>query len=376
MVLLLAVFAASLLAAHTSYAGGTPVAFVSVEHSSQLVAVDLTTKRVIGRTQVPRGPHNVAAAVVRQRPYVLVTSPPGGAVTLVDAVSRKVVKVFRGFGSPHDVEVEGWRAYVTDEARGQLVVIGLRSRRVLARIEVGPGPHNVAVGDVAVITHGRANNYLTLVPRNLGRARAIRRISAHGVPHDVAKQPDTANVYLTYWDSGVVGAVNWGTRRLRWAHDIGSLVHHVTFDYYAGNRLWATDHATGRAYLPRPATGEFFGACGGARAVRITSRSAAPPGSPSPATTRTRSPSTTPARGDGRSCRWATTRTASPLQSSRSLRHVCRGRHGPTAIDLTRVPCGALPPGGHASGRAGSAARRTSRRRRTLRKSSHLRDRM
>ena len=264
---------AALLAVPASHAGGTPVAFVSAEHSSQLVAVDLATKRVIGRTQVPRGPHNVAAAVVRQRPFVLVTSPPAGTVTLVDAVSRKVVKVFRGFGSPHDVEVEGLRAYVTDEARGQLVVIGLRTRRVLARIDVGHGPHDVAVGDVAVITHGRANNYLTLVSRNLGRARAIRRISAQGAPHDVAKQPDTANVYVTYWDSGAVGAVNWGTGRLRWQHEVGSQVHHVAFDYYAGKRLWATDRATGRAYLLSARNGRVLrrlaGCPGGAHHVAL-----------------------------------------------------------------------------------------------------------
>jgi DNA-binding beta-propeller fold protein YncE len=247
--LALGAVAVALVAVSASHAGGAPVAFVSAEHSSQLVAVNLATKRVIARIPVARGPHNVADAVVGRRPYVLVTSPPAGAVTLLDAVSRKVVKVFRGFGSPHDVEVEGRRAYVTDEARGQLVVIGLRSRRVLARINVGPRPHDVAIGDVAVVTHGRASTYLTLVPRNLGRARAVRRISAHGAPHDVAKQPDTANVYLTYWDSGAVGALDWGRARLRWKRRVGSLVHHVAFDYYAGNRLWVTDHATGHAYL-------------------------------------------------------------------------------------------------------------------------------
>jgi DNA-binding beta-propeller fold protein YncE len=246
---MLGVFAAALLVAPGgASAGGTPVAFVSAEHAAELVAVDLTTKRVIDRIPVPRGPHNVASAVVGLRPYVLVTSPPAGTVTLVDAVSRRIVKIFRGFGSPHDVEVEGTRAYVTDEARGELVVIGLRSRRVLARIDVGAGPHDVAVADFAVVTHGSGATYLTLVPRNLDHARTIRRVAARGAPHDIAKQPDTANVYVTYWDSGVVGAIDWGTGRLRWQRHVGSLIHHVAFDFFAGNRLWVTDHSTGRAY--------------------------------------------------------------------------------------------------------------------------------
>jgi hypothetical protein len=230
--------------------GGTPVAFVAAERASQLIAVDLGSKRVVGRVRVPAGPHNVASAVVGLRPYVIVSSPPSGAVTLVDAVSRRIVKVFRGFGSPHDVEVEGSRAYVTDEARGQLVVIGLRSRRILARIEIGAGAHDVAIGDVAVITHGPGETSLTLAEvRDLGRPAGTRRVPAGGAAHDITKQPDSATAYLTYWGSGDVGAVDWGRGHVLWRRRIGSVVHHVQFDPYAGDRLWATDNSTGRAYL-------------------------------------------------------------------------------------------------------------------------------
>ncbi len=277
MVLLaLAALLALVPAASAARTGGTPVAFVSAERADQLVAVDLPTGNVIARIRVPPGPHNVAATGDR---WVMVTSPPAGAVTLVDARSLRVVKIFRGFGYPHDVEIDGGRAYVTDEARGQLVVISIAGRRVIARVPVGPRPHDVAVGDLAIVTHGPSQPDLTLVEvSDLDRLRAVRRMAVGGPAHDISKQPDTANIYLTYWGSGVVGAVDGGRGRVLWRRQIGSLVHHVQFDYFHGRRLWVTDHETGRAYLLSSRDGRILrslGGCPGAHHVAFTPRLAA-----------------------------------------------------------------------------------------------------
>lgn len=228
--------------------GGTPTAFVSAERASLLVGVRLDTGRVVARVRVPAGPHNVAS--YRKR-YVLVTSPPAGAVTFVDAYTRRVVRTWRGFGYPHDVEVEGDRAYVTEEGGGRLAVIDLRRGRIVRRIAVGARPHDVAVGDVALVTHGPSTGALTVV--DLGRpgsGRAeLRRLRVGGPPHDVSEQPDSATAYLTYWGSGWAAAVDWGRGRLRWRRPVGALIHHVQFDYYHGRRLWATDHRTGEVLL-------------------------------------------------------------------------------------------------------------------------------
>ncbi len=222
--------------------GGTPAAFVSAERASLLVGVNLTTGRVIARIRVPTGPHNVTSYAAR---FVLVTSPPSGAVTLVDAFSRRIVKVWRGFGSPHDVEVEGGYAYVTDEARGQLAVIDLAARKVVARIAVGPRPHDVAVTDVALVTHDSDYPALTVVELSGSRGRKLLELDVGGPVHDISNQPDSANAYVTYWGSGAVGAVDWGRGKMLWKRSVGTLVHHVAFDYYHGRRLWVTDHETG-----------------------------------------------------------------------------------------------------------------------------------
>jgi hypothetical protein len=246
--ILAAVVAVPASGAAASPRGGTPAVFVSAERASQLVGVNLDTGRVIARIRVPAGPHNVTSYLAR---YVLLTSPPAGAVTLVDAFSRRVVKVWWGFGSPHDIEVEGRYAYVTDEARGQLVVINLVARKIAARVDVGRRPHDVAVGDVALVTHGPENPDLTMVdvsrphaPQVVGRLAA----PAEGGAHDISEQPDSANAYLTVWGSGGVGAIDWGHERVLWWRRVGVLVHHVVFDYYHGRRLWVTDHETGELF--------------------------------------------------------------------------------------------------------------------------------
>ena len=197
---------------------------------------------MIARIRAPAGPHNVTSYAAR---FVLVTSPPSGAVTLVDAFSRRIVKVWRGFGSPHDVEVEGGYAYVTDEARGQLAVIDLAARKVVARVAVGPRPHDVAVGDVALVTHGSGHPELTIVDLSGSFGEKLLELDVGGPAHDISKQPDSANAYVTYWGSGAVGAVDWGRGKLLWKRSVGSLIHHVQFDYYHGRRLWVTDHETG-----------------------------------------------------------------------------------------------------------------------------------
>jgi DNA-binding beta-propeller fold protein YncE len=128
--LLLALGAA---AGQAENAGGTVVAFVAVETTSELVAFELAPN-VLGRVAVPAAPRNVTATGDLR--YLLVTSPQARTVSLVDSYTMRVVKVFRGFGRPLDVAVESWNAYVTDARRNELVVIDLVRRRIASRIDV------------------------------------------------------------------------------------------------------------------------------------------------------------------------------------------------------------------------------------------------
>jgi YVTN family beta-propeller protein len=233
--------------------GGAATAFVTAEDDDVVVAVELASGRIIRRIPVADGPHNIAVSWNGR--FVVATSPPARRVTLISGWSLRVLHVFDGFGSPHDVELSdsGRYAYVTDETRGEVVVLDLLTRQVARRVAVGSGPHDLAASSTLIwVTHGRRTTFLTLLdfagPDNPARPRVLRRVEAHGAPHDISHQPDSANVYLTYWDSPFVGKLD-GRLRLRFRRHVGVDVHHVVFDYYSGRRLWVTDHSTGRVLL-------------------------------------------------------------------------------------------------------------------------------
>ena len=151
-------------------------------------------------------------------------------------------------------------------------MLDLVRRRVVARVAVGPRPHDLAVGDVVAVTHGRQTDHLTLLSSNPRRPRVLGRVRVGGGPHDISHAPDTANFYVTYWDSSHLGAVDAGRRRLLFRRTVGTMPHHVQFDYYTGQDVWVTDHATGRLFLMAARTGRVrasFGRCPGAHHVAI-----------------------------------------------------------------------------------------------------------
>lgn len=255
--------------ADTASTGGTAVAFVALPGASALAIVDVGSGNVTGRVRVPGGPEEVTAYhdIARGRPFLVVTSPREGTVTLVDALERRVVKVWRGFGEPADVVVEGTRAYVTDARRGELVVLALGNRRVISRIAVGPRPHAVAVGDVAVVAHERRTS-LTLV--DIARKNVIARIPVGGVVQSISKRPDTADVFVTYRGTGAVARIDWGTRRVVFRRTVAQRASDVVTDVYAGDRAWVADEAGGRLRLIASRDGRVrrtLAGCPGARRI-------------------------------------------------------------------------------------------------------------
>src|SRR5207253_6748024 len=128
-----------------------------------------------------------------------------------------------GFGSPVRVEVVGGiRAYVVDEARGEVDVVDLDLRRIVRRIPVGPRPLNVAFG-----------------PR--GKMWVAH---ASGGARDVAVAWDGA-AWLAFPDRGELLRVDPSGRRTR----IRLRADRVFSDHTSLDRVFAADGASGRTYL-------------------------------------------------------------------------------------------------------------------------------
>ncbi len=245
-------------------AGGSPLVWVSVAGSRELVEVDLDTRRVTARIALTTQPGVIASSFDLRK--LLVASPSAGTPTLVDGVNRKVEAVFRGLGHPSAVAF-GQRpyaapsryAYVSDQRRGRLVVLDLRRKRVASRVPAGPRPGAVVAGDLLWLATGAPSPGLRMFAlTNPARPRLEFRLTTHLAIRDIALQPDSANLYVTYRGSRLIGKLNGGSRQVVWARDVGDVVGSVAFDYYAGQRLWLAAPRSGRLLLVSARSGRVL----------------------------------------------------------------------------------------------------------------------
>jgi DNA-binding beta-propeller fold protein YncE len=221
-------------ASHAAHEGGTPVALVTAASQNALLVVDLDSRRVVRRLAMPADPENVetnstdsAAAVVSSR---------SGAVTLLSLPRLRLRRTVRGFGSPHIAAFSpsGRYLYVTDDARGQLVVIGVRRGVVLRRLFVGQGAHHMAVrpdGNLLWIVLGERATEIVIVAANRpAQPRVLARLfSIGGLAHDAAFTPDGSRVWVTYDDRSSIAVFNARTHRILETLPAGSPPQHVAF---------------------------------------------------------------------------------------------------------------------------------------------------
>jgi DNA-binding beta-propeller fold protein YncE len=214
-------------------AGGTPVALVTAETENSLLAISLDDGHVLRRVALPADPENVVAGVGAT---AVVVSARGHAVTLLDWRTLKVLKVFSDFGAPHLAAVAptGKWAYVSDDARGQLVTIELASRRVVDRLAVGTGAHHLTIspdGRRLWLALGEQARTLVIVDTTKpGRPRILRRFDPGITVHDLAFSPDGRQVWLTSASSQSVTVVDAHNARRLFAVAAGRPPQHVTFN--------------------------------------------------------------------------------------------------------------------------------------------------
>src|SRR5687768_2223561 len=117
--------------------GGTPLALVTADLESSVVAVDVSTGRVLRRLSTPADPRSIESIGWTG---ALVAHTAGGRMTLIDSDLR-VRPIAGEFGAPRYTAVAPDRrlAYVTDSAREEVAVVDIRGRRVVGRVAVG-GP--------------------------------------------------------------------------------------------------------------------------------------------------------------------------------------------------------------------------------------------
>jgi YVTN family beta-propeller protein len=234
LVVLAAIPAIGVAGSTAAQVGGTPVALVTAETENALLAISLDDGQVLRRVALPADPENVVADV---GVTAVVVSARGHAVTLLDWRSLKVIKVLRDFGAPHLAAVapDGEWAYVTDDARGQLVTIELAKRRVVDRLSVGAGAHHLTISPderrLWLALGEQARTVVVVDTSKPGHPHVLRRFDPGFAVHDLAFSPDGRQVWLTSANSGSVTVVDAHSARRLFSVSAGRPPQHVAFNY-------------------------------------------------------------------------------------------------------------------------------------------------
>jgi len=239
--------------AHT--AGGSPVALVTAETENEVLAVSLPGGKVLRRVHL-HDPQTVVAGAAG--PAVVVS--PSGTVTILAWRSLRVLAVLHGFRSPQIATITPDRewAYITDSASGDLSVVSLATRHVVARVFVGAGAHHLAVspdGKRTWVALGeRATTIVVLDTSRVDRPRVVGRIHPGVSAHDLAFAPDGRTVWMSSDTASYVSVLDAGSGRLVATVPAGPPPQHVVFISYGRTRAYISSGYGSSLELVDPST--------------------------------------------------------------------------------------------------------------------------
>jgi DNA-binding beta-propeller fold protein YncE len=204
---------------------------VTAETENRLLVVDLRTGAVTRRISVPGGPQYVAA----EPGVAVVASPNAGAATLLEGRSLRPARIFSGFGAPHITEIspDGQHAFVVDDARGTVTVLGLADARRTSVVYVGAGAHHMTVSPdqrrVWVALGESARTIVIVDTSDIARPRVVGRFNPGFPAHDLSFAPDGRRVWVTSAASPDVAVFGAGDHRLLFRVPAGAPPQHIAF---------------------------------------------------------------------------------------------------------------------------------------------------
>ena len=219
--------------------GGTPLALVTADLESSVVAVDLSTGRVLRRLATPA---DHAASRASAGVGALVAHTAGGRMTLIDSDLR-VRPIAGEFGAPRYTAVSPDRrlAYVTDSAREEIAVVDVGGRRVVGRVRVdGPARHLGIDRDGTRLWVALGNKATALAVLSLAEPRRPRLVGTIRPPflaHDVGFTPGGRRVWVTSGDRRRLAIYEAHTGKLVRTIAGDAPPQHVTF---MGDRAFVT----------------------------------------------------------------------------------------------------------------------------------------
>jgi hypothetical protein len=187
----------------SGWAGGArrrePLALVTADTESHVVAVALASGRVRSRMQTVDGPRSIQSA----GGLAVVGHSAAGAVSILGGRPVGVRRVLRGFVEPRYAAITPDRrhAFVSDSATGEVVVVDLERARVIRRTAVGDGARHLSLdpaGRRLWVSLGSSAARIAVVDVvDARRPRVLRFVNPPFLAHDVGFSPSGRRVWVT-----------------------------------------------------------------------------------------------------------------------------------------------------------------------------------
>ena len=229
--------------------GGTPLALVTADLESSIVAVDAATGTVHRRLRTEADPRSIESIGMVG---ALVAHTASGKLTLVDSELR-VRPIVGELEAPRYTAVSPDRglAYVTDSARREVVVVELSGRRVVGRVPVGGPCRHIGIDRngtrLWTALGSKAERVAVISLSDPRRPRPVTKINPPFLAHDVGFTPDGRRVWITSGDRGRIAIYDARSGELVRTLGAAAPPQHVTF---MGGRAFVTsgDDATLRVH--------------------------------------------------------------------------------------------------------------------------------
>jgi DNA-binding beta-propeller fold protein YncE len=188
------------LAGWRAAAAREPLALATADTEAHVVVVALDSGRVRRRLATVEDPRSIESGPGGQ---AVVAHPGPGAISLLTLRPARVRRVLRGLGAPRYTAIapDGAHAFVSDGARGELVVVDLRHGRIVAGVEVGAGARHLSLDPAArtvwVALGSSAARIAVVDVADPRRPRLRRRVRPPFLAHDVAFSPSGRRVWVT-----------------------------------------------------------------------------------------------------------------------------------------------------------------------------------
>jgi hypothetical protein len=178
------------------------LALATADTESHVAVLDAASGRVRARVATLEGPRSIEAAAGQ----AVVAHTDAGALTLLEGPPVRVRRVLRGPAEPRYTAIapDGRHAYVTDSARGELLVLDLERGRVVGGGEVGALARHLTIAPdgrtlwVALGSKAPAVAVVDLSQPRRPHARGL--LHPPFLAHDVACSPGGRRLWISSGD--------------------------------------------------------------------------------------------------------------------------------------------------------------------------------